>query len=161
MLFWHGVPLGVDFRGGTLVDVKFASRPNEDQVRATLQNVGMHNFRIQRLDAASSANELLISLDQKETAEQSLDQGKLKIIAALAGNAPAGKPDLNNASKGSIANYLLEKDPLHFGTDANVRYAADADAVVDYRNVITGGGLNSSDEITAVEERSHVVSMDG
>ena len=23
MLFWHGVPLGVDFRGGTLVYVKF------------------------------------------------------------------------------------------------------------------------------------------
>ena len=23
MLFWHGIPLGVDFSGGTLVDVKF------------------------------------------------------------------------------------------------------------------------------------------
>ncbi len=159
MLFWHGVPLGVDFRGGTLVDVKFASRPNEDQVRATLQNVGMHNFRIQRLDAASSANELLISLDQKETAEQSLDQGKLKIIAALAGNAPAGKPDLNNASKGSIANYLLEKDPLHLGTDANVRYAAEADAVVNYRNVIKGGVLNSFDEITAVTKPEIVAAL--
>ena len=26
MLFWHGVPLGVDFRGGTLVRVKFTKR---------------------------------------------------------------------------------------------------------------------------------------
>ncbi len=24
MFFWHGIPLGVDFKGGTLVYVKFA-----------------------------------------------------------------------------------------------------------------------------------------
>ena len=34
MLFWHGIPLGVDFSGGTLVYVKFAHTPNLDQIRA-------------------------------------------------------------------------------------------------------------------------------
>ena len=28
MIFWHGIPLGVDFRGGTLVYVKYAHRPD-------------------------------------------------------------------------------------------------------------------------------------
>src|SRR5713226_3469776 len=48
MLFWHGVPWGVDFRGGTLVYVKFAGTPNEDQIRATLQGAGLKGFRTQR-----------------------------------------------------------------------------------------------------------------
>ena len=30
MLFWHGIPLGVDFRGGTLVYVKFAHTPDNN-----------------------------------------------------------------------------------------------------------------------------------
>ena len=30
MMFWHGIPLGVDFRGGTLVYVKFSHTPNDD-----------------------------------------------------------------------------------------------------------------------------------
>ena len=148
MLFWHGVPLGVDFRGGTLVYVKFAGTPNEDQLRATLQGVGLHNFRIQQYGPAAN-NEELISLDQKETAEQSLDQGKGKIIAALESNAPAGKEDLNNASKAKILSYLLGKDPLHLGMDANLRYAAETDAIVNYRNVTKGGVLSGFDELTA------------
>jgi preprotein translocase subunit SecF len=33
MLFWHHIPLGVEFRGGTLVYVKFAQTPDLDQIR--------------------------------------------------------------------------------------------------------------------------------
>ena len=148
MLFWHGVPLSVDFRGGTLVYVKFAQTPNEDQLRDTLQKAGLHNFRIQQLRSGGT-NEELISLDQKETSEQSLDAGKTKIIAALSGNSSAGKPDLNNAGKAVILEALLKADPLHLGTDANTRYTAETDAIVNYRNVIKGGVLNSFDELTA------------
>jgi preprotein translocase subunit SecF len=158
MLFWHGIPLGVDFRGGTLVYVKFASEPNEDRVRATLRNAGLHNFRIQRYGVAS-ANEELISLDQKETAEQSLDQGKLKIIAALSGNAPAGKKDLNNASKASIAGYLLDRDPLHLGTDANVRYTAETEAVVNERTVNRGGVFGSFDDLRGATKPEVVAAL--
>ena len=47
---------------------------------------------------AASNNEELVDLDVRETSEQALDQGKLKIIQALETNTPAGKTDLNNAS---------------------------------------------------------------
>ena len=67
---------------------------------------------------------MLIDLDVRETSEKALDQGKVLIINALETNAPAGKLDLNNTSSLTFANYLLEKDPLHAGTDANQRYAA-------------------------------------
>ena len=58
---------------------------------------------------------MLIALDIQETSEQALDKGKIQIIQALESNAVAGKQDLNNSSSLTIANYLLEKDPLHLG----------------------------------------------
>ena len=38
MLFWHGIPKGVDFKGGTLVYVKFDSTPNEDHIRQAMDS---------------------------------------------------------------------------------------------------------------------------
>jgi len=48
-----------------------------------------------------------------------------------------------------ILNALLERDPLHLGTDANARYAAATDAIVNYRNVTKGGVLNGFDELSS------------
>ena len=47
MLFWHGIPLGVDFRGGTLVYVKFVDAPNVQSIRGDLDKAGLHNATIQ------------------------------------------------------------------------------------------------------------------
>jgi preprotein translocase subunit SecF len=146
MLFWHGVPLGVDFRGGTLVYVKFSHAPNDNAIRAAMDRAGLHNARIQRYGAASS-NEVLIALEEKETNEQALDRGKLQIINALESNAPQGKLDLNNTSSLTLANYLLQNDPLRAGTDANQRYTALAQAIVAYRDKTRGGVLSSFDEL--------------
>jgi preprotein translocase subunit SecF len=146
MLFWHGIPLGVDFRGGTLVYVKFAHTPDNDGIRAALDRVGLRNAKIQSYDKPES-NQVLIDLAEQETSEAALDKGKAQIISALERNAPAGKQDLNNASSLTIKNYLLEKDPLHLGTDAETRYAAIAQAVVNQRDKIRGGVLGSLDEL--------------
>jgi preprotein translocase subunit SecF len=158
MLFWHGIPLGVDFRGGTLVYVKFAGAPNADQIRTQLDKAGLHNFRIQSYGSPAN-HEVLIALEQKETSEQALDQGKNQIIGALQGAAPAGKKDLNNASSLTIQNDLLEKDPLHAGTDANQRYAAEAKAIVDYRYKVKGGVLSSADELSAATKPEVVAAL--
>ncbi len=122
MVFWHGVPLGVDFRGGTMVYVKYTHSPDIGQVRASLDRAGLRDARIQSFGTAGS-NELLIRLDIKETSESALDRGKNHIIQALEPpNPPAGKQDLNNASAQTLAEYLLSKDPLRLGTDAAQRY---------------------------------------
>ena len=158
MLFWHGIPLGVDFRGGTLVYVKFSHTPDDNAIRAALGKVGLPRARIQRLGVPAN-NEVLIDLDVRETSERALDQGKVQIINALETNAPAGKQDLNNASSLTIANYLLEKDPLHAGTDASQRYAAQARAMVDYRDKTKGGVLSSLDELKNVADPAAVAAL--
>ncbi len=146
MLFWHGIPWGVDFRGGTLVTVKFAHTPDDNAVRAAMDRAGLRDAKIQRYGDITS-NEVLIDLDVRETSEQALDQGKNTIIKALETNPPAGKTDLNNASSLTIKNYLLEKDPMHLGSDADQKYAAQAQAVADYRDKAQGGVLSSLDQL--------------
>ena len=146
MLFWHGIPLGVDFRGGTLVYVKFTQTPNPDAIRATLDKGGLKNARIQRFGPAAN-NEVIVSLDLKETSEQALDKGKNDIIKALETNTPQGKQDLNNTGLTSLQQYLLSKDPLHAGTDAEQRYGAIAQAIVNYRDKDRAGAIASIDEL--------------
>jgi preprotein translocase subunit SecF len=142
MLFWHHIPLGVDFRGGTIVDIKFTQAPNVNAIRAELDRAGLRNARIQA-DTRPGTNELLISLDIRETSEQALDQGKENIIKALQAGADPGKIDLNNIGYTSLQDYLLKADPLHLGTDAPAQYGQIARAIVDFRDKTRGGVLNS------------------
>jgi preprotein translocase subunit SecF len=158
MLFWHGIPLGVDFRGGTLVYVKFSHAPDDNSIRAAMDRAGLHNARIQRYGAVPN-NEVLIALEEKETNELALDRGKLQIINALESNAPQGKLDLNNTSSLALTSYLLQKDPLHAGTDANQRYAAQAQAIVNYRDKTRGGVLSSFDELKSVADPAVVAAL--
>jgi len=146
MLFWHGIPYGVDFRGGTLVYVKFAQTPDDTAIRAAMDRAGLHNARIQSYGQAGS-NEVLIDVSEKETNEQALDRSKTQIINALETNAPEGKQDLNNTSVLTLKNYLLQKDALHLGTDADQRYGAQAQAIVEYRDKVRGGVLSSLDDL--------------
>jgi len=146
MLFWHGIPWGVDFRGGTLVYVKFSHTPDLNAVRSDMDRAGLHDPKIQTYGPLAN-NEVLIDLGLRETSEQALDQGKTKIISALERNAPAGKIDLNNASSLAVKNYVMDKDPLHLGSDADQKYTAQAQAIVNYRDKVLGGVLSSLDQL--------------
>jgi len=158
MLFWHGIPYGVDFRGGTLVYVKFTHPPNDNAVRAAIDRVGLHNFKTQTFGPASN-NSLLIDLPVQETNEQALDSGRNQVIKARAGNAPADKPDLNNSSSLAIKNYLMEKDPLHLTLDADQKYNALAHTIADYRDKSQGGVLTSFDQLKGVTDLAVVASL--
>jgi preprotein translocase subunit SecF len=167
MLFWHGIPWGVEFRGGTLVYVKFSHTPDLNAVRADMDRVGLHDPKIQTYGRPAN-NEVLIDLDVRETSAQALDQGKLKIIQALEKNLPAGKQcgaasadgcDLNNASSLTIRNYLMDKDPLRLGSDAEQKYAAQAQAIVDYRDKTMSGVLNSLDQLKGAADPAAVASL--
>jgi preprotein translocase subunit SecF len=139
------LPWGVDFRGGTLVYVKFSHKPDVEQIRSLLDRAGLKDPKIQPYNVPSP--EVLIDLGVRETSESALDQGKTKIIQALEVNAPAGKQDLNNAALLSIKNFLMDKDPMHLGTDADTKYSAQAQAIADARDRVHGGVLSSLDQL--------------
>jgi preprotein translocase subunit SecF len=152
MFFWHGIPFGVDFKGGTLVYVKFADAPNLSEIRSAMDRAGLKDPRIQAYGPATN-NEVLVALEQRETSEAALDQGKNTIIHALEANEtqPAGKQDLNNTGPSSLQQYLLSKDPMHLGgIDAAQRYLVIAQQIDDFRNKQKGGVLRSVDDLKGV-----------
>ncbi|HET7103412.1 MAG TPA: protein translocase subunit SecF [Terracidiphilus sp.] len=75
------VPLGVDFRGGTQVQLQFTSQPDIDRIRRAMDAASIKDARIQRYDVATS-NEVLISLPEQSN-ESTLDTGRERILGAL------------------------------------------------------------------------------
>lgn len=78
------VPLGVDFQGGTQVQVQFAQPPNADKIRTAMDASGVKDARIQNIknvDQAASTD-VLISLPE-QTNETALDTGREQIVNAL------------------------------------------------------------------------------
>jgi preprotein translocase subunit SecF len=148
MLFWHKIPLGVDFRGGTLVYVKFVDAPNLKAIRADLDKAGLHNAVIQSLEAGS--NEVVIKLDLKETSETDLSKGKNQIIDALETNPVQGKQDINNSDKvgfAAVYNALLARDPMHAAPAESERLAR---RVLDFIHKDRGGVIRNLDELKGV-----------
>jgi preprotein translocase subunit SecF len=78
------VPLGVDFKGGTQVQVRFDKTPDTDRIRQAMSAAGIRDSSIQTFKAVdeTSGNEVLISLPEQQD-ESSLDAGRKQIVGAL------------------------------------------------------------------------------
>ncbi len=149
-MFWHHIPLGVEFRGGTLVYVKFAQTPDLDQIRKVLDRAGLHDPRIQRFGPTSD-NEVLVDLGTAGDQRGGTRSGQEHHHPGPgASRSPAGKQDLNNTGAASLQQYLLQKDPLHLGDGCRRSYSAMAQQIDDFRNKQRGGILNSVDELRGV-----------
>jgi preprotein translocase subunit SecF len=83
MLFWHGIPRGVDFKGGTEIQVQFATTPNEDHIRQALSAAGVKDAIVYPISDAGGkmANTEVISLP--EAADAAHDVGSNQVQNAL------------------------------------------------------------------------------
>jgi preprotein translocase subunit SecF len=75
------VPLSVDFRGGTQVQLQFVQAPDANRIRQATEAAGIRDARIQNYDVPQN-HEVLISLPE-QTNESSLDVGRQQIVEAL------------------------------------------------------------------------------
>ncbi len=144
----RGLVYGIDFRGGTLVYVKFSRPPDLDAIRKELDKQNLRGATIQRYDTADK-NEVIIGLDLRTTtSSEALDAGKRAIVNALAGlygAGLAGKTDFNNASPQTLAEHLLVTDPLQQASKrsetATKTYRDLAESIVNFRNSPPRSGL--------------------
>ena len=130
-----GLTYSIDFKGGTLVTVRFAQPPNQDAIRrllpqSTIQSI--HDVTNQ------NANDVVIGLEEQGQGEQAIDAGKTTIINALSQTFPSGEPgkqDINSESITTkvIADYLVSKDPLTLGLAAGSRYTQIAQQISAYK----------------------------
>jgi len=85
MLLWHGIPRGVDFKGGTQITFEFATTPNEDHIRAALDAAHIREYSIQRISEIGGAmgTKEIVSLPQSSAQDNAHDQGRAEVEAAL------------------------------------------------------------------------------
>ncbi len=88
LLFWHHLPLGVDFKGGTQIRVEFAQAPNEGHIRQAMDRAGLHDATIQRISDPSghAANKVIIALPQSSATDAAHDAGRQSVESALSSN---------------------------------------------------------------------------
>jgi preprotein translocase subunit SecF len=88
ILFWHHIPLGVDFKGGTQIRVAFDQTPNEDHIRQAMDRAGVRDARIQRVSDPSghAANKVIIALPESTASDTSHDAGRQSVESALSAN---------------------------------------------------------------------------
>ncbi len=160
-----GLRYGIDFKGGTLVYVRFAQAPPIDQIRAGLASQGLGDSTIQQIGDISnpSANEVVIGLEQRGQGGEALDAGKAAILQALhrtfgAGTAAdVGKQDFNAATAAVLAEYLARRDPLVLGPTAGDRYSQLARSLAEYRDRSRSGLITDFAELKKVEVTTDAV----
>jgi preprotein translocase subunit SecF len=88
ILFWHHIPLGVDFKGGTHVLVAFDQTPNEDHIRHAFDQAGVHDFTIQRISdpSGNAAKKVVIALPESSATDTAHDAGRKGVENALSAN---------------------------------------------------------------------------
>src|SRR5712692_1937586 len=131
-----GPRYGIDFRGGTLVLVKFLEKPPLDKIRAALNQQGLRGTTLQPYDKPET-NQVLIGLEL--ASEQALNEGRAKIVQALqtAIGADPNKLDFNNAGAATMADRLRSALPTASTTETDKA----AQAMVQYRDTSPRSGL--------------------
>lgn len=101
------VPLGVDFKGGTQVQVKFQNSPDENAIRQATDAAGIKDAQIVRFDQPEM-KQMLISLPTPS--DVSLDTGRKQIVDAL--TAHYSNPIVSTSVQvvGPTVGHQLEKE---------------------------------------------------
>jgi preprotein translocase subunit SecF len=154
IFFKGGIKYGIDFRGGTNVDVRFAQPPNIDQLRKGLQAQGLGNSEIQSISdiANPNSNEVMIFVEQTGQMDQALDEGKSKVLTALNatyGSSTSSKPDFNSVTPTALANFLAQRDPLNLSVNAADKYQQLAKSLLDYRDRVSNGIITNFDALAS------------
>jgi preprotein translocase subunit SecF len=99
-----GPRYGIDFRGGTLVYVKFVDRPPIERLRSALSAKLGGVPEVQEL---TGTNEVIIGTEQRDEKEQERSRAIiLETLAATMGQQQSGKLDLNNTGVAALADRI-------------------------------------------------------
>ena len=122
MFFTRGFNMGIDFSGGTLIEVSFLKSTSIPQVRSVLNKINLGDAQITRI---SGENKFFIKtlaslkklnlpgavkmedVEEYEIVAREIRNGMLD--TAERDQLAAGKIDLNNTAEGEIARFLRDK----------------------------------------------------
>ena len=115
LLFWHHLPLGVDFSGGTHIRVGFTAPVDEDHLRAAFDRAGIRNITIQHISSkvGDVPNQEIVALPQSTATDANHDAGRSEVENALRANYhDSGFQVLQVDIVGPTAGRQLQKQAL-------------------------------------------------
>jgi len=151
-----GPRYGIEFKGGMIMTVKFASKPDVEKVRAVLTKALSSPPSVQNFEGGADQNEIEIEVgvDSKggKDADAALAQNRQLVLDTLAktfGQPGNGKLDLNNATTGQLTSRLVE--PLQrAGVQMSQQQVEElSTAVIAWRDQ-HGGLINRLEDLRAV-----------
>ena len=108
------LPLGVDFKGGTQVHVKFKQTPDINRIREAVAAAGIKDATIQSIQSEineTGGNEVLIGLPEQQD-ESALDLGRQQVVDALQAHYDNPFETLNVDVVGPTVGHQLETKAL-------------------------------------------------
>ena len=165
-VFVHGkLNLGIDFAGGTQLNLKFQEPPSVEELRSLVAAAGIDEAQIQRFGEAGD-NAVIV---KTPTLEGSQEGSQKLIVDALDErfNAAAGQFDLNRQGVDALGSLLLEIDPdalraadeetaaRHYGevAEAIVALRRDQGLISDWRAIEAAPGVEAG-TVAALRERA-------
>ena len=151
-----GLHYGIDFKGGTMVIVRFSSAPPIGKIRSALDSAGLKNNEVTSssdISNANSKNDVMIRVEQGAQGEDSLEADKATILAALQkdfGAPTSSKPDFNAVAIPDLAVFLTKQDPLALHTSAGDRYTQLAQSLINARDKDHAGIVTNFDQLSNV-----------
>jgi len=111
ILVQGGIKFGIDFKGGALMRVKFAGRPDLEKIRGAVNARIKGENTVQDLTDPQSRNEVEIGTEMKDEKELNQNRKAMEdVLAATFGQPNSGKLDFNNTSQQVLFERL--RDPL-------------------------------------------------
>jgi preprotein translocase subunit SecF len=104
-----GLKYGIDFKGGALMTVKFASTPPLEQIRTAMSHSpDIHGeVTVQNLTGGGASNEVEIGTELADETQLNINRQAMEtVLAQTFGPSTGGKLDLNNAGLQTLAERL-------------------------------------------------------
>lgn len=136
-----GIRFGIDFKGGTLVYVKFSEEPDLERIRTVLTDKGLSVATLQPFEDNPDSHELKIDLDLAGDFVES--SGKAQVIETLQEIYPIaeGKLDFNNAGSEALAQRLMADSTLRDAGHSSQDLQAAAEKLIAWRDQAPRSGL--------------------
>ncbi len=106
-----GLKMGIDFRGGALMTVQFASQPPLDKIRSVMSQKIKGDVTVENFTSANARNQVQIGTELANETQLNINRDAMAAALREAfGDSKSGKPDFNNTGADLIAQDL--RDPL-------------------------------------------------
>jgi preprotein translocase subunit SecF len=153
----RGLSYGIDFTGGTVIQIKFKDKPDLDLLRNSLKTEAKSPPLIQRYGNPAD-NEVQVRLQIAPGAEKGSESGRDSVIALLrktfdVDHLVSKQIDFNNVGEDALNKHLLSVDPDNLKNQSKTTQETDsyygklAKSLLSFRNTTRGGLVASLDDL--------------